>query len=176
MRLAIPLLACAAAALSGCDRGYRTRHIDDEVPAANVWMVRTMSDEAVENAVVAQRTIYPYHFVRDSAELTPVGERDVRVLAAHFRDHPGSLNVRRGDGADGLFDARTRSVAEALARHGVEPSSIRLTDNLPGGDGVSSDRAIEILKAGTRMGGGGYAGGGEAGGSGGGSMNGGSEQ
>lgn len=154
MRLAIPLLVCAAAALPGCDRGYRTRHIDDEVPAANVWMVRTMSDEAVENAVIAQRTIYPYHFVRDSAELTPVGERDIHVLAAHFKKNPGSLNLRPGDEGEALFRARTQSVADALARNGVDPSLIRLTDELPGGDGVSSDRAIEVLRAGTKMQGG----------------------
>jgi hypothetical protein len=141
----LPILLCGLALVAGCDRAYRTRQIDDEVPAANAWMVRTLNDESVENAVIAQRTIYPYHFARDSAELTPVGERDMRILGAHFAHSPGSLSVRRGAEGSDLYQARLRSVGDALTRAGVDPNAIRIADDMPGGEGVNSERAVAIL-------------------------------
>jgi hypothetical protein len=147
VRRLVPILACTAALTGGCDRAYRTTQIDDEIPAANTWLVRTLEDEAVENAIVAQRTIYAYHFVRDSAELTPVGRRDLRVLASYFSKHPGSLSVRRGEESDELYQRRLAAVGDALATHGVDPAAVSRTDDLPRGDGVNSDRAIAIQKA-----------------------------
>jgi hypothetical protein len=146
----VPLCLLGATTLAGCDRAYRTREIDDEMPAANVWMVRTLSDESVENAVIAQHTIYPYHFVRDSAELTAVGQRDARVLGRHFARHPGELSMQRGDAPDELYQRRTASVMEALQREGVNPETIRRGGGMPGGDGVETNRAVAVLRIGNQ--------------------------
>lgn len=144
----VPLTLLGAVLLGGCERAYRTREIDDEMPATNVWMVRTLSDESVENAIIAQHTIYPYHFGRDSADLTPIGQRDVRVLGRHFAKHPGELSIRRGDETDDLYQRRTAAVMDALQREGVNPESIRRGGGTPGGEGIETNRALAVLKIG----------------------------
>src|SRR5262245_37131576 len=65
---------------------------------------------SIDKALLVQKTLFPYHFVLDGSELNQLGERDVQVLAAHFRKSPGTLHVRRGDATAALHEARMRSV------------------------------------------------------------------
>ena len=53
---------------------------------ANKLMANSFFDESVENGIISQRTVYPYHFVPDSARLNELGERDLQVLAAYYKD------------------------------------------------------------------------------------------
>ena len=101
---------------------------------------------SLQRAIVVQSTLYPYHFVPDSAELNELGQRDLLVLARHFQSHSGSLAVRRGDAGTSLADARLRAVVEALANAGVGRDHVLVRDGLPGGDGLASARVIEVMK------------------------------
>src|SRR5207249_16097 len=87
-----------------------------------------------------------YHFENGSAELNELGERDLGVLADHFKSAPGDLNVHRGDAAQALYESRVKKVLERLASAGVKGGQVSVKDGLPGGDGISSERVIVILK------------------------------
>ena len=100
---------------------------------------------SMERALIAQSTLFPYHFQADAAELNELGRRDLLVLAAHLREHAGSLSVRRGGATPELHEARVRAVLAALVTAGVPRDAVALRDGLPGGDGTSSARIVEVL-------------------------------
>lgn len=103
------------------------------------------SDLAIQNAIITQHTVYPYHFVNNSAVLNPLGQRDLAVLARHFSQNPGELNVRRGDVEPALYQARMETVKARLAEGGVDVSRIRMNDGLAGGEGIATSEMIEVL-------------------------------
>ena len=112
--------------------------------SADEWLVRQYQDDAIKNAVIAQHTLYPYHFAPNGAVLNPLGEHDLGILAEHFQKYPGQVNVRRGDEGSVLYRKRVESVVDVLKKAGIK--SIRIADALPGGDGMSSERVVKILQ------------------------------
>lgn len=101
---------------------------------------------SLQRALVAQSTLFPYHFVPGSSELNELGRRDLLVLAYSLQEHSGSLVVRRGDASPELAEARVRSVIAALESAGVARDHVTIHDGLPGGDGLASARVLDILK------------------------------
>lgn len=134
---AICVLSALAVTLAagGCG-SYRQEAMDRS--QQNETFVRTINDAQVNAAVVRQRTIFPYHFVPYSAELTELGERDLRVLAAYFLQHPGQLNIRRGDADEALYAARIEATMAELELDGVDRNRLQVADELAGGDGIIS--------------------------------------
>ena len=68
------------------------------------------------------------------------------MLSYHFVSYPGPLNVRKGDTPEVLYKARVKAVVDAMTNAGVKPDRIKVTDGLPGGDGLSSDRVVQIME------------------------------
>ncbi|MEX2219257.1 MAG: hypothetical protein WD749_10925 [Phycisphaerales bacterium] len=141
------LAASAALSAGGCQNKHGTTPIHDDRGAYNIWTIETVNDGSVRNAVIAQHTLYPYHFVDFSDQLNELGRRDVQVLAAHYRRYPGPVNIRRGSEPEDLYRARVAAVAEALASGGVDREKIRIADGMPGGPGNPADRVITIQDA-----------------------------
>jgi len=100
----------------------------------------------VENAIIAQHTLYPYHFVPDGERLNELGRRDFSVLARHFAEHTGSLNIRRGKTPAELYEARVSFVIESLKEAGIGTGRVRISDHMPGGSGMPSERVVTILQ------------------------------
>jgi len=142
-KIQVTALIAACLASAGCQHGS-TPPVDDQRGPFNAWVVETLDDEAVSNAIITQRTLYPYHFVTNAAELNELGERDVKVLAGYFRKHPGQVNIRRGAEGEGVYDARVSAVRAALVLGGVDAATVKVSGGLPGGDGVPSRRAVEV--------------------------------
>ncbi len=109
-------------------------------------IVGIYSDMAIQNAIIAQHTLYPYHFVNNSANLNTIGERDLSVLIAHFLNNPGKLIVQQGAADDLLYQSRAQLVYEKLLAGGIVQEKINITDGMPGGDGMPSGSVIEILE------------------------------
>lgn len=138
------LVACLVCGLIvGCEENrYDSRggrNLDAE-------LVNTLNNIGVENAIITQHTLYPYHFDADGPELNGLGERDLSVLARHFTDKSGTLNVRRGDTPVGLYEARVTNVIEKLKTAGVDTSRLSISDSMPGGTGMPSERVVTILE------------------------------
>lgn len=129
--------------LGGCketDAGLEREH------AINVWMVNTLKNNAVENAIISQRTLYAYHFVPDSPKLNELGYADLQVLASQFRRAPGTLYVRKSETPEELYEARVGHVKELLAAQGVDLSEVAIVDGIAGGDGNPSERVRWALE------------------------------
>ncbi len=139
-RFAVPaLLAILAACHSAAQGNDVERH-------TGPWAGDEIQNASLNNAIVSQHTLYPYHFVAGSAELNELGARDLNVLVAHFLIAGGDLNVHRGETSQPLYESRVKTVLERLAAAGVASSSVAVKDGLPGGEGLSSERVLVILK------------------------------
>jgi hypothetical protein len=109
----------------------------------NVAEVKWLNDTAIQNAIIAQHTLYPYHFVTYSACLNELGEHDFCVLIDHYKNNPGPLNLRRGDATPELHEARLRFITDRLAKAGIEVGPIE--DGHPGGVGMYSEFVLMAL-------------------------------
>lgn len=109
----------------------------------NVAESKWFNDTAIQNAIIAQHTLYPYHFITYSASLNELGEHDFCVLLDHYKNHPGPLNLRRGDAPPELHEARLQFISDRLAKAGINVGP--LEDGHPGGEGMLSEFVLTIL-------------------------------
>lgn len=114
--------------------------------AADDWLVRAVNDDMVSNAILREHSLFPYHFVENGAALNDLGKHDLNVLICFYRANPGYVNVPSGGVSNEIYQARLRTVSDAMRAGGVEASRIRIIDSVPGGDGISSDRIVTILE------------------------------
>lgn len=112
----------------------------------NSRLIHSYNDTAIENAIISQHTLFPYHFVQNRAELNELGQRDLAVLAGHFMKHPGSLNIRRHEITAELYEARVNFVRERLRQAGINVERMSISDGMPGGSGMASERVLTILE------------------------------
>ena len=112
----------------------------------NSKLVNTYNDIAIQNAIVSQHTLFPYHFVENGTELNELGQKDLAALTSHFIKHPGHLNIRKHNTPGDLYDARVNLVRERLQQAGVTMGRINISDSIPGGSGMTSERVLVILE------------------------------
>lgn len=137
----ILILSSVTIAALGCEKVERAM---DDPRSLHAAMLKSYNVEAIDHAIIRQHTCYPFHFVTDGAQLNELGRREVDVLAGHFKDFPGAINLRRGKADDALYEARARTIVDALAEAGVDVERMMVSDGLPGGDGVASERVLII--------------------------------
>jgi hypothetical protein len=129
--------------LTGCedttDQG-QDRHL------INSELINSYSDIAVQNAIISQHTLYPYHFVNNSAELNELGLRDLGILAAHFEKNPGKLNIRRNGTSADVYKGRIDLVVAKLEGSGIDTKQMSIADGMPGGSGITSEKIILIME------------------------------
>lgn len=53
----------------------------------NVQMVNDYFDEMDANGIIAQKTLYPHHFIYGTSRLNEIGTHDLRVLSEYYRKH-----------------------------------------------------------------------------------------
>lgn len=139
----------AALAITICIIGIGCDGLDPPNPVnksqINAELIGAMNDIAMENAIITQHTLYPYHFVNNSDKLNDLGQRDLAVLANHLKQNPGPLNVRRDGTTEQLYQTRVAYVADQLRNMGID-ADIEITDGMPGGSGMSSESVLEILE------------------------------
>lgn len=104
-------------------------------------VVQDLFDQQAREGVVAERAVYPHHFVANEATLNGLGERHVAMLATGLKNNPGKIAIPQGNASADLHKARVKSVLEALEAAGVDATKIDPSANLPGGPGITSERA-----------------------------------
>ena len=112
----------------------------------NKQLMNSYNDIAIQNAIVSQHTLFPYHFVKNGAELNELGQKDLAALTSHFINHPGHLNIRRHNTTEDLYDARVNMVRERLQEAGIAMERISISDDMPGGPGITSERVLVIIE------------------------------
>ena len=151
-----PLLTAAVLALSlfGCqsnktppDRDLKPKGpVRDSDREFNKAIVQTYYNEVTDAAIIREQMIYPYHFVVNGTTFTELGQMNMTILANHYVKYPGALGVRRGDETKELYDARVQVVLDSLKVAGVRMDRVTVSDGMPGGDGITSDRVVTIIK------------------------------
>ena len=136
---ALLLMGCECQDMSVCTETGGDSELDRQI-------VQSVSNCEERNAVLAQHTLYPYHFEINCPTLNELGQRDLAILAEAYLVCPGPLNVRRGQTEDALYRGRVDTVVAALQAKGVEVAKVRVSDGLPGGDGISSPDAANAMR------------------------------
>ncbi|MFP4172499.1 MAG: hypothetical protein ACLFV4_06260 [Candidatus Hydrogenedentota bacterium] len=134
----------AAPLLAGCVAWEKEAA---EMRADNIARMESYTDEAVINGVLSERTVYPYYFYHDTPHLTELGQRNLSILGAYYKNYPGPLNIRQRGTSGELYEARVAEVREHLAQWGVAIEEVEVRDEFPGGDGAPSSRVYEMVEA-----------------------------
>ena len=162
----ITVLVLFCILILGCQEENMDKSPDERL--MNSELIDTYSDIAIHNAIISQHTLFPYHFVKNGAELNELGQRDLAVLTSHFAKNGGHLNIRQLGASAELYQARVSAVREKLSEAGVdtaepypagasvvreklreagiETARITTSDGMPGGSGMPSERVLIILE------------------------------
>lgn len=143
-RYGVLMMSLICSLVMGCHNDLRGRGERDNLDAE---LVNSLNRMGVDRAIIAQHTLYSYHFAANGAMLNELGARDLAILAGHFAEYEGTLNVRRGDTEPGLYEARVVHVMEELAKAGVDVHRMNIADGMPGGSGLPSERVVIIMEA-----------------------------
>jgi hypothetical protein len=137
----------SATFLSACHKTTESQGLLEERNDMNAWAVDNYTNEMIANAAIAQHTLYPYHFIDNSAELNDVGHEELAILVKHFREHPGKLNMAGSRGVvKELHKARIQTVRDILTNAGVDAKRIQIADEAPGGQGMPTENVVVILE------------------------------
>jgi len=112
----------------------------------NSQLINSYNDIAMQNAIVTQHTLFPYHFVTNGAELNELGRRDLAALTSHFMNHAGHLNIRWQNTPADIYEARVNMVHARLQEAGIDMERMTISDDMPGGTGITSERILVILE------------------------------
>jgi hypothetical protein len=141
-------LLAGALLASACTPAPRTDpsklRIDDELQAkTDQAFVRQPFEDQVAQGVIRQRTIFEHEFEANSARLSSLGKRDVKILAGALREDGGTITVRQGAAPADLYAARRETVRQALVAEGIAPDRFKLGD-AQGAATVSTSEALRI--------------------------------
>lgn len=151
--LRVAIVAAAAGVLlwpaAGCQRSPRPAapaadQIDED--EFNDLAVRSAFDEQARAAVVTERSIYGHHFEPGGTALNGLGERQVDILAAAYRD-AGEVEINvADDGSPAERRAgRLEAVRQAFLERGLATDALDLVAGRPGGQGLPSVYVIGAL-------------------------------
>jgi hypothetical protein len=140
MMITLSILTVSATACHSTQRYQEARK------PFNTWAVGSIRDSAINQAIVTQGTLFPYHFDPHAGTLNELGLHDLGVLAEYHKEHPGNLNLPRGLTSDDLYERRVAAVATILSKSGVSKDRITIVNALPGGEGMPSERVVVILE------------------------------
>jgi hypothetical protein len=100
--------------------------------------------QQTRNGTAIGGTVYPHHFIINDAKLTMVGQRQVNALLPRNEIEPVRISVPRGTASDALYEARLQTLRDHFAAAGFGEEHLAFVDELPGGDGIWSDRVMLI--------------------------------
>ena len=117
---------------------------DDRQYELDQQFVKEPFTDQMRLGVIRQRSLGEEHFLPGSSSLSPLGRRDLTILAEALRDDGGSIAVRRGLADDALYDARIGEVRRRLEATGIDRARIVLNQSPAGGAGVATSAAFLI--------------------------------
>ena len=131
--------------LCSCNKGTKREPIDEGL--MNAGLIDAFNDTAIENAIIAQHTLYSYHFIDNSSQLNELGMRDLAILSRHYKEYPGPLNISRDGVDEAIYQERITYVAGQLEKDGIDPAKITISDGMPGGRGMTASDVLQIREA-----------------------------
>lgn len=117
----------------------------------------------VDNAMLEDLSLASIHFVPHSAELNGLGARRLERYAKLLAVYGGGIRYTSGQGQEKLTEPRLASIRSYLATTSIASDRIKVTEDIPGGVGISAKEAIAAKAANLPAGGAGQASGGGGG-------------
>lgn len=141
----------ASLGMTGCNTAPKPdpdrRQIPDKVQyELDKQFVRDPFIDQARQGVLRERSLNDSHFEPNSARLTPVGRRDLAILADALRTDGGTIAVQRGSCTAKLYEARLAEVRQRLIAAGIREDRFALDDGPAGGSGVATDVALVVRK------------------------------
>ncbi len=143
LNITITSICLTSLLLVGCSENMQKSH---DTHLLNSGLIESYSNTSINNAIISQHTLFPYHFVNNAAELNELGDNDLKVLIKHFMKNPGKLNIRQNEVSDEIYQARVDFVLKKIKDAGIDRKKISISDNMPGGPGMSSEKVFVILE------------------------------
>lgn len=101
----------------------------------NKDIVETSYNAQINNGIRRDRTIYPYHFISNEADLNDLGRDQIDALTSDIVKRPIRVNVPRFENDEELHEARVAVVRNRLVENGITEDRINIHDELSGGPG-----------------------------------------
>jgi len=144
------IMTCLAGMLAaGCAQNKPEATTQPSPPSSqttDIMIVDSINDSGIRTAIIAQHTLYAYHFLEGGAELNDLGKRDLAVLMTHFKARGGgTLSIRRGDTPDTLYVERVSGVKDLLKSGGIDLATVQIADASPGGLGMTGNNAVRAM-------------------------------
>lgn len=108
--------------------------VEDDV--MNKKVITSSYDAQINAGIRRDRTIYPYHFVTEEADLNDLGRDQIDALTADLTKRPVRVNVPKFDNDEELHEARVAVVRQRLVENGIGEDRIAIQDGLSGGPGL----------------------------------------
>ncbi|MAE68050.1 MAG: hypothetical protein CMJ18_27690 [Phycisphaeraceae bacterium] len=129
----------------GCQQDTGVSYTDRDKSDANRWLVDSYFERQAEAGALREHTFYPHHFEEGSNAMNSLGRRRLSILAKHYHEHGGRLNIHRGDAGEDLYAARVNRVVQELNQAGVDTHRVTIGDEASGGDGMVSGHVQVVL-------------------------------
>ncbi len=117
--------------------------------ASNMWVGAAYRQEARDEAILIRRSVHNYHFRSGSAELNPLGQRDLNVLVEDLRTNRYPINLVKSGRDQELTNTRLSSLEAYLRDNGIQDPSPLVRVGLPGGPGMSWRTAQRLAQSGS---------------------------
>ena len=152
-RAFLPALTAATALSAGCyphdesitTTDLQTHKIDRSLVNRKDKHLQQMSD----NAMLSDMTLWDYHFVPHTSELSGSGAERLTRMAFYLDTYGGKVRYDTLLTDQGLIKERIAHVREFLKVSGADVSRVEVEAQLPGGRMFSGEEAIKVAKKGT---------------------------
>lgn len=103
--------------------------------------------QMTNNATVADMSVADIHFVPHTPELNDLGQWRLAGCVDVLKRHGGTVRYDTQAADAGLVRKRLASIRECLQRAGVDPATVKVVLDVPGGRGIDAQEAIDVLEA-----------------------------
>jgi hypothetical protein len=103
-----------------------------------------------DNAMISDMTLWDYHFVPHTSELSGAGAERLTRLAFYLDTYGGTVRYDTSVTDEGLIKDRIAHAHEYLKVSGADVSRVQIEAQLPGGQQFAAREGIRMMERGTR--------------------------
>lgn len=131
---------------TGCQEPVKRLNAPPQGHGGEQSPLRHHFDAMTDNAMLADMSMSPVHFVPHSTELNGLGARRLNRYAEILAIYGGTLRYDGAERDEDLLRDRLESIREYLVRHGIGEERCEVKADLAGGEGMDATLAVVILR------------------------------
>lgn len=142
-RLVGAMALCGICVWAGCQEPPCRLNAPPQGPSERPHQLQDQYTYMSDNALLAEMSMSPAHFVPGRADLNALGLRRLTRYAELLEIYPGTLNYDGPDPAP-LAHERLERIRTFLADAGMDPETIKVERGVAGGQGMRGEEAGAI--------------------------------